>query len=136
MPSTASTPHARCSTSRSWHAMRARSRARHGAGQAGAIARTNAGLGYLDADIGNAIAQACSELAEGRHREAVVVDALQGGAGTSLNMNVNKSSPTAPRKSWADNAATTGACIHDVHHVQPAPVDQRCFPDRAEKCRH
>lgn len=38
----------------------------------------------------NAILQACEELAEGRLSEYIVVDALQGGAGTSLNMNVNE----------------------------------------------
>jgi len=55
-----------------------------------ACAQTNAGLGYLEAGIADAIAQACHELAEGQHRDAVLVDALQGGAGTSLNMNVNE----------------------------------------------
>jgi len=55
-----------------------------------ACAQTNAGLGYLDAARANAIIQASSELAAGEHREAVTVDALQGGAGTSLNMNVNE----------------------------------------------
>lgn len=34
--------------------------------------------------------QACQEMAEGKLNEYVVVDALQGGAGTSLNMNVNE----------------------------------------------
>jgi aspartate ammonia-lyase len=55
-----------------------------------ACAQTNAGLGFLDAETALAIVQACSELAAGQHREAVLVDALQGGAGTSLNMNVNE----------------------------------------------
>lgn len=55
-----------------------------------ACARTNCELGYLDADRAGAIAQACGELAAGQWREAVCVDALQGGAGTSLNMNVNE----------------------------------------------
>ena len=55
-----------------------------------ACARTNAALGYLDAGIAQAISQAASEIAEGAHRESLLVDALQGGAGTSLNMNVNE----------------------------------------------
>lgn len=37
-----------------------------------------------------AIAQACTELAEGKLNDYIIVDALQGGAGTSLNMNVNE----------------------------------------------
>ena len=38
----------------------------------------------------DAIIQACEELAEGKLDDAIVVDAIQGGAGTSLNMNVNE----------------------------------------------
>ncbi|MBN1124926.1 MAG: aspartate ammonia-lyase [Sedimentisphaerales bacterium] len=37
-----------------------------------------------------AILQACKEMAEGKLDEYISVDALQGGAGTSLNMNVNE----------------------------------------------
>lgn len=37
-----------------------------------------------------AIIQACEEIAEGKLNQCIVVDALQGGAGTSLNMNVNE----------------------------------------------
>ena len=36
------------------------------------------------------IIQACQEMSEGKLSEYIVVDALQGGAGTSLNMNVNE----------------------------------------------
>ena len=55
-----------------------------------ACARTNHELGYWSAEQFKAIEQACQELAEGRLDEHVVVDALQGGAGTSTNMNVNE----------------------------------------------
>lgn len=55
-----------------------------------ACAETNAQLGYLAPAVAGVIAEACAELADGRHRDAIVVDALQGGAGTSLNMNVNE----------------------------------------------
>lgn len=37
-----------------------------------------------------AIIKACEEMAEGKLNEYILVDALQGGAGTSLNMNVNE----------------------------------------------
>lgn len=57
-----------------------------------ACARTNRALGAWaeDPDKAEAIEQACTEMAEGKLSEHVVVDALQGGAGTSLNMNVNE----------------------------------------------
>lgn len=38
----------------------------------------------------DALIQACEELAEGKLSQYIVVDALQGGAGTSLNMNMNE----------------------------------------------
>jgi aspartate ammonia-lyase len=55
-----------------------------------AAARTNRALGYLDADAADALERACRELLDGTLSLAVVVDALQGGAGTSTNMNVNE----------------------------------------------
>ena len=55
-----------------------------------AAARTNRALGYLDADAADALEGACRELLDGRLSPAIVVDALQGGAGTSTNMNVNE----------------------------------------------
>ena len=57
-----------------------------------ACARTNHALGVWESDgaKAEAILQACQEMADGRLTEAVVVDALQGGAGTSTNMNVNE----------------------------------------------
>jgi len=55
-----------------------------------ACARTNHGLGWWDDATANAIEQACSEMMEGQLDEHILVDALQGGAGTSTNMNVNE----------------------------------------------
>ncbi|MFH0962807.1 MAG: aspartate ammonia-lyase [Planctomycetota bacterium] len=56
-----------------------------------ACARTNRALGSWDDPAkADAIEQACQELADGRLAPHVIVDALQGGAGTSTNMNVNE----------------------------------------------
>jgi aspartate ammonia-lyase len=55
-----------------------------------AAARTNHELGFLDEEIFLVLSRACEELMEGRLDEHVIVDALQGGAGTSTNMNVNE----------------------------------------------
>jgi len=46
--------------------------------------------GYLDAEKAHAIMSACDEIAQGRHALQFPVDALQGGAGTSTNMNLNE----------------------------------------------
>ncbi|WP_295577888.1 aspartate ammonia-lyase [uncultured Lamprocystis sp.] len=55
-----------------------------------ACARTNAELGFLPENETNAILAACREIASGQLHDWIRVDALQGGAGTSLNMNLNE----------------------------------------------
>jgi aspartate ammonia-lyase len=55
-----------------------------------AAAETNLSLGYLDKDKGSAIISAVKEIIEGEFHEQIIVDPLQGGAGTSLNMNFNE----------------------------------------------
>lgn len=57
-----------------------------------ASAKTNYSLGYLTQPQGkaSAIFNACEEVAGGKWNEHIVVDALQGGAGTSTNMNINE----------------------------------------------
>ncbi len=55
-----------------------------------AAARANRALGALDAERADAIDQACREIAEGALHDQFVVDMIQGGAGTSTNMNANE----------------------------------------------
>jgi aspartate ammonia-lyase len=55
-----------------------------------AAARANAELGVLDAKRADAIALACDELIAGKFHSEFVVDVIQGGAGTSTNMNANE----------------------------------------------
>ncbi len=47
-------------------------------------------LGFMEEDKASAIIKACDELIEGKLNDHVIVDPFQGGAGTSLNMNVNE----------------------------------------------
>ncbi len=53
-------------------------------------AMVNADLGALDRPRAGAIILACEELIAGRYHEQFVVDVIQGGAGTSTNMNANE----------------------------------------------
>ena len=55
-----------------------------------ACALTHKELGALPAEVADAIVSACDDVLAGRLDEAFVTDALQGGAGTSTNMNVNE----------------------------------------------
>ncbi|HAN17530.1 MAG TPA: aspartate ammonia-lyase [Bacteroidales bacterium] len=55
-----------------------------------AAAQANAELGILDQPITNAIIRACNEIINGKYHNHFVVDMIQGGAGTSTNMNANE----------------------------------------------
>ncbi|MFW5499792.1 MULTISPECIES: aspartate ammonia-lyase [unclassified Maridesulfovibrio] len=55
-----------------------------------AAALTNNELGKLDEEKTRAIVFACDELLADKHHDQFVVDIIQGGAGTSTNMNANE----------------------------------------------
>ncbi|URZ18237.1 aspartate ammonia-lyase [Clostridium felsineum] len=55
-----------------------------------AAAITNLEIGILEENIGNAIIKACDEIIEGKFKEDFIIDPIQGGAGTSINMNANE----------------------------------------------
>ncbi|HEX2960729.1 MAG TPA: aspartate ammonia-lyase [Ignavibacteriales bacterium] len=55
-----------------------------------AAALSNYELGLLSKPVTDAIVQACNEILNGRHHNHFVVDMIQGGAGTSTNMNANE----------------------------------------------
>ena len=76
----------------------------------------NAELGYLETGMAAALLAACDEVAAGAHAKAFPVHALQGGAGTSTNMNVNEVLANLtldrlgqPRGSWQ--------IVHPLDHV-------------------
>ncbi|CAI3791026.1 aspartate ammonia-lyase [Pseudarthrobacter sp. MM222] len=55
-----------------------------------AAAQANCELGILNPRQAAAIREACQEIQDGRHHEQFCVDVIQGGAGTSTNMNANE----------------------------------------------
>jgi len=55
-----------------------------------AAAKANQKLGDLDEKIASAICAACDEIVAGNLHNQFVVDMIQGGAGTSTNMNANE----------------------------------------------
>ena len=56
----------------------------------GSAAATNIELGILDANIGNAITQAATEVSQGKFDNEFVLDIFQTGSGTSTNTNANE----------------------------------------------
>jgi aspartate ammonia-lyase len=55
-----------------------------------AAAKANEQLGLLEAPLAQAIVAACQEVIAGKLHQQFVVDVIQGGAGTSTNMNANE----------------------------------------------
>ncbi len=55
-----------------------------------ACLRANILTGCLPKEIGEALLHACHEFLTGRYDDQIIVESIQGGAGTSINMNVNE----------------------------------------------
>lgn len=55
-----------------------------------ACALANASAGVLSKDKAEAIEKACDEIILGKYHDFFIVDPIQGGAGTSMNMNANE----------------------------------------------
>ncbi|GED12551.1 aspartate ammonia-lyase [Aneurinibacillus migulanus] len=55
-----------------------------------AAALANMETGQLNQRLGNAIVQAAQEIIDGKLHDQFIVDPIQGGAGTSINMNTNE----------------------------------------------
>src|SRR5690242_7749331 len=55
-----------------------------------AAAMANIDVKRLYSGIGEAIIKAADEMIEGKWHDQIIVDPIQGGAGTSINMNVNE----------------------------------------------
>ncbi len=92
-----------------------------------AAAKTNMSLGLLDPGIGNAIFQAADEIAGGDLLDQFIVDALQGGAGTSTNMNVNE---VIANRAIEILRGSKGdyALIHPINHVNMSQSTNDVYP--------
>ncbi|MDA3780165.1 MAG: aspartate ammonia-lyase [Bacteroidales bacterium] len=55
-----------------------------------AAAKANFDLGILEKSTADAIIRACNEIINGKYHNNFIVDMIQGGAGTSTNMNANE----------------------------------------------
>jgi fumarate hydratase class II len=82
-----------------------------------AAARTNAELGLLDPDVGERIARAGDEIAEGVHDDQFPIDVFQTGSGTSSNMNANEVM-----------ASLAGEGVHANDHVNMGQSSNDVFP--------
>lgn len=92
-----------------------------------ACAATNATLGYLDKEQSDAIISACKELESGALSKHIVVDAFQGGAGTSTNMNVNEVIANRAEELLGGKIGEY-ARIHPIHHVNMHQSTNDVYP--------
>jgi aspartate ammonia-lyase len=92
-----------------------------------AAARANAELGLLDPVIANAIESACIEIRSGALHQEFVVDVIQGGAGTSTNMNANEVIANRALE-LLDHRRGDYAVVHPLEHVNLSQSTNDVYP--------
>ena len=92
--------------------------------KAAAIANQRAGA--LRPEIASAIIRACDEIIGGKLRDQFIVDPIQGGAGTSANMNANE--VIANRASEILGGKKGDGSVHPNDHVNMAQSTNDVFP--------
>ena len=92
-----------------------------------AAAKANFALGELDEKIAEAISKACEEVAEGKFDTEFVVDAIQGGAGTSTNMNANE---VIANRAIEHLGGSKGeySIVHPLNHVNMSQSTNDVYP--------
>ena len=78
------------------------------------------GIGVLEPEVADAIAEAADEVAAGEHDEHFPIDVFQTGSGTSSNMNANEV--------IASLAAAAGVEVHPNDHVNASQSSNDVFP--------
>lgn len=92
-----------------------------------ACAISNYEAGILDADRKDAICMACDQILEGQHREAILNDPIQGGAGTTANMNMNEVIANVANEIMGGKRGTY-EYIHPNDHVNMGQSTNDVFP--------
>jgi aspartate ammonia-lyase len=92
-----------------------------------ACAQTNMEVGFLDQGRAQAIMTACQEIVHGKLHEQIVVDAFQGGAGTSTNMNFNE---VIANRALEISGRSRGdySYIHPIDHVNMHQSTNDVYP--------
>ena len=92
-----------------------------------ACAEANRELGTLAPDLADDIVAACAELADGEGLDQFVVDMIQGGAGTSTNMNANE---VIANRALVRRGLPRGSYhfIHPLEHVNLSQSTNDVYP--------
>ena len=92
-----------------------------------AATEANFAVGVLPAELRDPIVAACREVAEGKFDKEFVVDAIQGGAGTSTNMNANEIIANRALE-IAGYAKGDYDKIHPLNHVNMSQSTNDVYP--------
>lgn len=92
-----------------------------------AAALANMEIDRLDRTIGQAIVQAAEEIIEGKFHDQFIVDPIQGGAGTSINMNANEVIANRALEILGEKKGNYEV-IHPNTHVNMAQSTNDAFP--------
>ncbi|SET06442.1 aspartate ammonia-lyase [Natronincola peptidivorans] len=84
-------------------------------------------LGNLSSPIATAIVKACDEILNGSYSEEFIVDAYQGGAGTSTHMNVNEVITNRALEILGYNKGDYHQ-LHPLHHVNLSQSTNDVYP--------
>ena len=98
-----------------------------------AAAHANVSLGTLDEEIGSAIKKACEEIMEGALIDQFPVDLMQGGAGTSTNMNINEVVANRALELLGHNKGEYQYC-HPNDHVNLSQSTNDAYPTSFKLC--
>jgi aspartate ammonia-lyase len=92
-----------------------------------AAAKANADLGVIPSHLAQVIVKACEEIREGRLHDQFVVDVIQGGAGTSTNMNANE---VIANRAIELLGGTKGdyKLLHPIEHVNASQSTNDVYP--------
>ncbi|MBQ9844485.1 MAG: aspartate ammonia-lyase [Oscillospiraceae bacterium] len=92
-----------------------------------ACAMTNKAAGTLDAEIADKIVEACDELLAGNFHKEFITDQIQGGAGTSTNMNANEVIANIALEKMGKEKGDYKFC-HPNDHVNMAQSTNDVYP--------
>jgi aspartate ammonia-lyase len=100
-----------------------------------AAALANRELGNLPEDVADAIVRACHEIRAGTHHEHFRVDMIQGGAGTSTNMNANEVIANRALELLGETRGTYER-VHPNEHVNLAQSTNDVYPTAIKLAMH
>ena len=92
-----------------------------------AAAMANHELGLLPDEVAQAVFQACREIIDGKWHTHFVVDVIQGGAGTSTNMNANEVIANRALEIMGREKGDYGRC-HPNNHVNLSQSTNDVYP--------